>query len=279
LRSIRSATRYASPPRIGSPLVAYGSRTCYTSHSGYVCRPICRATRSGGSCLNMQRRGHNTAQRRRVPPPFLRHSGRSYCVVPILTPSASTACLVLRLACLLVSSSKLARGRRNRHVRRRQHGAQLANFAAHRTRLHRCQRGANEYARQFDRLFFQDKLERGLRRGGSRSKLVRSCFCGCWWGRVRYRACGIGHLVRCPRFSLGMKITHGLDCLLLCTVSSVWFFSVRPLVLLPIDWPYEFDPVFVAKQCTQLVARQREQHRYFNARQTRRKLPIRSLQH
>jgi hypothetical protein len=29
-------------------------------------------------------------------------------------------------------------------------------------------------------------------------------------------------------FSLGMKITHGVDRLLLCTVSSVWFFSVRP---------------------------------------------------
>lgn len=45
------------------------------------------------------------------------------------------------------------------------------------------------------------------------------------------------------------------------------------LIPLPIDW------YFVAKPSTQLVARQREQHRYFNARQTRRKLPIRTLQH
>jgi hypothetical protein len=42
--------------------------------------------------------------------------------------------------------------------------------------------------------------------------------------------------------SLGMKITHGLDCLLLCAVSSVWFFSVCPfydLYPFPIDWSYE----------------------------------------
>jgi len=39
-----------------------------------------------------------------------------FCIVSILTPSASTACLVLRLACLLVSSPKLAHRRRNRHI-------------------------------------------------------------------------------------------------------------------------------------------------------------------
>jgi hypothetical protein len=73
------------------------------------------------------------------------------------------------------------------------------------------------------------------------------------------------------------EITHGLDRLLLCTVPSVWFFSVRPFYD-PCSPPYRLV-FFIAKQCAQLVARQREQHRYFNARQTRRKLPIRSLQH
>jgi len=42
---------------------------------------------------------------------------------------------------------------------------------------------------------------------------------------------------------------------------------------------YDLDPISVAKPSTQLVARQREQRRYFNARQTRCELPIRSLQH
>ena len=83
-------------------------------------------------------------------------------------------------------------------------------------------------------------------------------------------------------FPLCVRITHELDRLLLCTVSRVWFFSVRPSttrILLPIDWSHDFDPIFVAKQCAQLVTRQHEQHRYFDARQTRRKLPIRSLRH
>ena len=101
-------------------------------------------------------------------------------------PSLCMSTVVLRLARLLVSSPKLAHRRRNRHVRRRQHGAQLADLAPHRARLHRRQRGANEHPRQFDRLLLQDKLERGVRRGGPRSELLRSRFRGCWRRRVRH---------------------------------------------------------------------------------------------
>jgi hypothetical protein len=64
------------------------------------------------------------------------HLRWSWCCIVMLTPFARTvlppsASLVLCLARLLVSSLKLARGRRNRHVRGCQHGAQLAELAAH----------------------------------------------------------------------------------------------------------------------------------------------------
>ncbi len=134
-----------------------------------------------GNCLHVSRRR------------FYDLPAGQFCIVPILT---SPACLVLRLACLLVSSSKLAR---------------------------------RWSARQFDRLLIQDELERGVRRGGSRSKLVRSCLCGCWRGHVCNRVGKNGHLVRRPHyFLLYMKMVHKPDRLLSCTVSSVWFFSVRP---------------------------------------------------
>ena len=98
----------------------------------------------------------------RLSPRFFATSVRSiFCIMPVLTPLARPpyVYLVLRLARFLVSSLKLALRWRNRHVRRRQHGAQFADLVAHRARLHRRQCCANEYARQLDRLLLQDKLE------------------------------------------------------------------------------------------------------------------------
>jgi hypothetical protein len=73
-------------------------------------------------------------------------------------------------------------------------------------------------------------------------------------------------------FLLYMKIIHELGRLLLPA-----FGSFRCVHSLPVD--QSSDLGFVAQQRTQLIARQREQHRHFNARQTRLELPIRPLQH
>jgi hypothetical protein len=63
---------------------------------------------------------------------------------------------------------------------------------------------------------------------------------------------------------------YGCQCLVLLGA-----FTLRTLLLAPLTRLL----TFVAQQRTQLVARQLKQHRYFNARQTRLKLPFRPLQH
>ena len=101
------------------------------------------------------------------------------------------------------------------------HSAQLAESSARGARLHGRERGSNEYPRQFDRLLLQDKLERGVRRGGSRSERLQSCFRGCWQGLVRHRVCGNGYFVRLLLFYGYVKAAHNSStCVLLPVFSS-----------------------------------------------------------
>ena len=65
-------------------------------------------------------------------------------------------------------------------------------------------------------------------------------------------------------------LVYRCQCLVLFSA-----FILRPFHLSPLTTLL----TFIAQQRTQLVARQRKQRRYLNARQTSLKLPIRSLQH
>jgi len=181
----------------------------------------------------MQRRGHSMARRRRVPPPFSWHSGGSFlyraytdaarihCIfsAPSGLPSglkpqsgpqaakstrlkASTWCTTRKLRCTPSPAAPLST--RCRRVRSSIRPTVL---------LSQTQTRAASW-----RTPIQTRMELLLRLLAG-ARLLPS---------LRNRASRAS-----PSFSLGMKITHGLNRLLLwlCAVSSVWFFSVRPLFL------------------------------------------------
>jgi hypothetical protein len=180
---------------------------------------------SGGSRLNKQGRSHSMANRRRVPPPFLRHSVRSFlyraytdAIYMFSAPSGLPSGLKPQTGPQAAKSTRLKASTWCTTRKLRCTPSPAAPLST------RCKRVRSSIRPTV--LLRQTRTRAASWRIPiqTRTELLLRLLAG---------ACSLPSLRNLESrasssFLLCMKIAHGLDLLLLCTVSSVWFFSVRP---------------------------------------------------